>query len=137
MMGADQVEHSNPRSILESEEDGGTDLGNISAQAIMMNRVMFWILDGKDLVAVATRAYVAAYVASPDAVEGMTLNQIAKFSGCGRSMAHNLCSEFENRFEIRSVHARSDEARQNYSKAFHARNGTAPHAYNPLSPKTS
>lgn len=130
MTRGDQVDESDPRSILEQAEEAPE--SDLAFHAMKINRFMFWILDGHDIVAIGIRAYVAAYVASPAVVKGMTLNRIAQITGCGRSMAHNLTKEFERKFGMRSIHARSDASRENYSKAFHARNGTKPHTYNPL-----
>lgn len=132
-MPKDQIDHRDPRSILEEAEleaEAG-ETRDQDGQDRGMRHVMAWILEGKTLIAVATRVYVAAYVGSPDVVQGMTLHQIASLSGKGRSATHNLAREFEQIFNVKSIHARSEEARRKYSDSFHRRNGTAPHTYNP------
>ncbi len=131
-MGRDQIDYRDPRSILEQEEEQDvTGTSGMAEQDRGLRHVMAWVLEGKTLIAIATRCYVAAYVGSPDVVQGMTLHQIAALSGKGRSATHNLAREFEQIFNVKSVHARSDEARLKYSDAFHRRNGTRPHTYNP------
>lgn len=129
MTHRDHVDHRNPRMLMEEAEESTREVNRTSDHGI--RHVLAWVLEGKTLVAIATRTYVAAYVGSPDVVAGMTLHQIAALSGKGRSAAHNLAREFEQIFNVRSVHARSEEARKTYSDSFHKRNGTRPHAYNP------
>ncbi|MBS0328238.1 MAG: hypothetical protein JSR30_00165 [Proteobacteria bacterium] len=127
-MSREVVDHSNPRSALEDQESAEPEESHVQA----LRHLLAWILDGRDLAAVATRAYIVAYEISPDVIDGMTLHQIAKFSGHGRSATHNLAREFEEIFQVRSVHARSDEARQRCAAAYRKANGYAPHTYNPL-----
>lgn len=130
-MPIEAVDHEDPRRILEALELGETESETENPER-GMRHVMAWILEGKTMVAIATRTYVVAYVSSPDVVAGMTLHQIAALSGKGRSAAHNLVREFEQIFNVRSVHARSEEARRKYSAAFHRINSRQPHSYNPL-----
>ncbi len=128
-MSREPVDPTDPRQILEASEEQAS--ANAPEPRSELRHVFAWILEGKTLVAIATRCYVACYVGSPENVEGMTLHQIAALSGKGRSATHNLAREFEDIFGVRSIHSRSDQARANYSKAFHKRNGTKPHAYTP------
>lgn len=135
-MPRDPIDDHDPRRALEEFEDSVEERDNRAMKALTkpgdeLRHVFAWILEGKTLVAVATRCYVAAYVGVPESVQGLTLHQIAALSGKGRSATHNLAREFEEVFGVKSIHARSDVARANYSKAFHQRNGTKPHAYNP------
>lgn len=131
MMPREAIDHADPRRIMEAAEQVEEETTPDSPER-GMRHVMAWILEGKTMVAIATRTYVVAYVSSPDVVAGMTLHQIAALSGKGRSAAHNLVREFEQIFNVRSVHARSEEARRKYSAAFHRINGRQPHSYNPL-----
>jgi len=131
-MPREPIETNDPRRALELAEEAEELLTRAQKRAGDELRHTFaWILEGKTLVAVATRCYVAAYVGVPEAVQGLTLHQIARLSGKGRSATHNLAREFEEIFGVRSIHARSEAARANYSRSFHERNGTTPHAYNP------
>lgn len=132
-MPREQIDTQDPRKILE-EAELAAELGESRDQGEQdrgLRHVLAWVLEGKTLIAVATRVYVAAYVGSPDVVQGMTLHQIASLSGKGRSATHNLAREFEQIFNVKSIHARSDEARRKYSESFHRRTGTTPHTYNP------
>lgn len=132
-MPRELVDTQDPRRILEEAElaEEQSEDPTVESRERVMRHVLAWVLEGKTLIAVATRVYVAAYVGSPDVVQGMTLHQIASLSGKGRSATHNLAREFEQIFNVKSIHARSDEARQKYSESFHRRNGTMPHTYNP------
>ncbi len=103
MTRRDAVDYSDPRSILEAEELDVQDPDAIREQADNLSRIIFWILEGKGLVAVATRAYVAAHVVAPDVVAGITLQQISSLSGAGPGAAQGLAREFEGRFGIRSI----------------------------------
>lgn len=129
-MNREVVDHADPRSAMEAAEAAAADPGAASSTDAL-RRVLAWILEGKNLAAVGTRVYVAAYVVAPEAIEGMTCHAIAQMSGQGRSSVNNDVREFEEIFAIRSVFARSEEARRHYSRAYHARNGTRPHGYNP------
>ncbi len=132
-MNPDAIDYADPRVLMErSEEESDIPSMDDDDGVQVLRRILFWVLDAKHFRAVATRAYVAAYIASPDVVQGITLAEIARLSGQGRSAAHNLAKEFEEKFSCRSIHARSAEARLKYSKAYHAANGTRPHAYNPI-----
>lgn len=135
-MGREQVDHRDPRSILEEQEEVGvTAVASATDLAIAMNRYNFWLLRGKDNDAIAHRVYTGSYVVSPDVLADWTLHRIARHFGFGRSATHNLVREFERKFAVRSIHARSEEDRQTYSRAYHDRNGAAAHTYNPLTLK--
>jgi hypothetical protein len=97
----------------------------------LVRDILAWILETGTLVGISNRALIAAYVVSPYILPGMTLHQIAVMSGKGRSAAHNLARDFERRFGVRSVQARSEVARKHYAESYQRRNGSKPHSYIP------
>lgn len=120
MLTNNLVDRNDPRSVLEEAEE--TTEPNHHEMAFALGRLLAWMLDGKTFSSVGFRAYILAHKIRPDLINGMTLDDISKHMGHGRSSGHKLSKELEMTFRIRGLNDRSQAARLKYRQSWRRAN---------------
>lgn len=108
MTQRDAIDFSNPRSILEESEEAAEEEsrrveGNHGERGAQFREVLTWILYDAAFMDVPFRVYIAAFIASPENVAGMTLEEIARLNGKNLSATQELVAEFEGIFGARGA----------------------------------
>ncbi len=79
--------------------------GERAAEA--MRQLMAWVVAGQSprttlIVHIAARALAMAWIVRPDAVDGKSLNQVAKSAGISPDVMHRASADFSRTFGLRN-----------------------------------
>jgi AraC-like DNA-binding protein len=115
----EQIDYSTPRTILENQEEESSSSHSIEEYVSALSRILAWQIEGKKTHLIGLRTMVICHAINPEIIEGMTLDDIAKAFGYGRSAVHKISNDFTTTFNVYGIHQRSKETKKKLSQAWH------------------
>lgn len=117
------IEYNDPRRIAEAAEEIEVPAEDLTAISEAMTRLMSWCLEARSPGDVGFRVYAVAYVLYPQLLNGVSLEQIAKLRGHGRSAVNRHTSKVAEILGVRGQLQKSETHRKAQSKRWKVAHG--------------